>query len=811
MGTTLVPDGTGASPVAYVLHWPPDEITITTTTAKPSLPDIYETAPNIGALLLLPLLCAIGFIGNAMVCIAIATDRRLQNITNYFLFSLALADLLVCSIVMPLAILAEARHGYWTWSFAMCFLYAYSDVFLCSASIVHMSVISLDRYLGISQPLKMRNKSRTVVFMKVALVWVITLMISSPIAALAIHDPRNILHDNQCAITNRGYMLYGSTLSFLIPLGIMVATYINTTKLLNKQASLLSQRTNDRFHNGLRRTLPHRKLGYVRTGSYGANSTAKESTNQHKTSTLSYASLNAGTPGTPANRSNRNAKYGFQQLRTNSSSTETEDTQLILNGEPVPPPGKKLEKQSSVLKLQFGRLRDRTSSVLNTISTKVGRRSSLQTESMELANEHKATRVLAVVFICFFICWTPFFCSNITLGILGNEWAVPSWMGSLFLWLGYISSIINPIIYTIFNRRFRQAFLRILRCQCMHSARDPSLSYSRTHTYMPTEAHTWSNFEGKASNNNSCKEGGNGRAYTPPGSSRQPVTGLLSVCATRAISTSSANATLNSPGKAAGSPFRQAVMANAKTRPLAFPVDNGNTEQRQGVTFSIEQTSYSTPNSPVRPRKLLDSIKNSASSSSCRSKPTEGIENQTPEQPPPATASQTMQISDYDNLKSEISERAKSSSVERAATSSISENDDEHQPLINAKHSSTSSTPKKGISPSTASSTTVPKRFLLSANINNNNNNRNMPRSVSATMELRPASATPYGSSAIKSTVVTEHRPSWSVGSMKVPSGIHRSPSAGTEGGFTITNNSTTTTSSNGRLIRAHKIYETYL
>ena len=67
--------------------------------------------PNLFALLFLPLICATGFIGNAMVCVAIATDRRLQNITNYFLFSLALADLLVCSIVMPLAILAEVRHG----------------------------------------------------------------------------------------------------------------------------------------------------------------------------------------------------------------------------------------------------------------------------------------------------------------------------------------------------------------------------------------------------------------------------------------------------------------------------------------------------------------------------------------------------------------------------------------------------------------------------------------------------------------------------------------------------------------------------
>jgi 5-hydroxytryptamine receptor 2 len=52
-----------------------------------------------------------GLVGNVMVCIAIGTDRRLHNVTNYFLFSLALADMLVCLVVMPLAILVEVKEG----------------------------------------------------------------------------------------------------------------------------------------------------------------------------------------------------------------------------------------------------------------------------------------------------------------------------------------------------------------------------------------------------------------------------------------------------------------------------------------------------------------------------------------------------------------------------------------------------------------------------------------------------------------------------------------------------------------------------
>jgi hypothetical protein len=88
------------------------------------------------------------------------------------------------------------------------------------------------------------------------------------------------------------------------------------------------------------------------------------------------------------------------------------------------------------------------------------RRSTFQTASQELAAEHKATRVLAVVFVCFFICWTPFFVTNFTLGFCGAaHCSIPPALASIFLWLGYFSSTINPVIYTIFNRRFREAYV----------------------------------------------------------------------------------------------------------------------------------------------------------------------------------------------------------------------------------------------------------------------------------------------------------------------------------------------------------------
>lgn len=80
--------------------------------------------------------------------------------------------------------------------------------------------------------------------------------------------------------------------------------------------------------------------------------------------------------------------------------------------------------------------------------------------------EQKATKVLGVVFFTFVILWAPFFVLNLLPTVCPDcEAKISIGVFDFVTWLGYASSMVNPIFYTIFNKVFRQAFKKVLLCQ----------------------------------------------------------------------------------------------------------------------------------------------------------------------------------------------------------------------------------------------------------------------------------------------------------------------------------------------------------
>jgi hypothetical protein len=82
------------------------------------------------------------------------------------------------------------------------------------------------------------------------------------------------------------------------------------------------------------------------------------------------------------------------------------------------------------------------------------------------AREARVARILTVVTTAYIICVTPQVVYNSILRILSKKYNLPLlrgplWMNDLFLWLVLCNSLVNPIIYTRFNREFVVTFYRI--------------------------------------------------------------------------------------------------------------------------------------------------------------------------------------------------------------------------------------------------------------------------------------------------------------------------------------------------------------
>ncbi|XP_041050333.1 trace amine-associated receptor 1-like [Carcharodon carcharias] len=96
-----------------------------------------------------------------------------------------------------------------------------------------------------------------------------------------------------------------------------------------------------------------------------------------------------------------------------------------------------------------------------------GRSTVMTGQSSSMKKERKAAKTLGIIIGCFLLCWLPFFITNITNPLLG--YPVHHIILEVFLWLGYVNSALNPILYASFNKSFRRAFCMIIGCKILRS------------------------------------------------------------------------------------------------------------------------------------------------------------------------------------------------------------------------------------------------------------------------------------------------------------------------------------------------------
>ncbi|XP_020284449.1 octopamine receptor beta-1R-like [Pseudomyrmex gracilis] len=175
------------------------------------------------------IICAL--FGNLLVIVSVMRHRKLQVITNYFVMSLALADMLVALFAMTFNASVELS-GRWLFGYFMCDVWNSLDVFFSTVSILHLCCISVDRYYAIVQPLDYHSIMTNVrLGIMLSIVWCSPIVMSFlPIFAgwytTKEHLEYRKNYPDVCVFqVNKLYAVISSSVSFWVPGIIMIAMY----------------------------------------------------------------------------------------------------------------------------------------------------------------------------------------------------------------------------------------------------------------------------------------------------------------------------------------------------------------------------------------------------------------------------------------------------------------------------------------------------------------------------------------------------------------------------------------------------------
>lgn len=445
-------------------------------------------------------------VGNVFVITTIYLERNLHNHGNYLILSLAVTDLFVATLVMPVAAYREILPS-WNLPLLFCDIWTSLDVLCCTASILHLLAIACDRYFYLTKIRYKHQNTRKHTFKIVFSIWFISLSISIIPHVFG-------LHSEQCQLTKNLIFQFISTLvAFYFPLLSMCFIYWRIYELIKvtiRKKSLMSSKNSpgidkalNKINEGLKKSVSDAKLDDIKIKQnlneskidlkrdfsnflkiFQSKSSIASSNNlpSEKITTdrrkscptiLQHSELDANTKESSFKRLNfsirkttlpqenllrnkfNNLRLSVKEVKrdlSNLQSTIEQKTQFVFIDE------KSSFRRPSILATAEELMRIR-------LKIKKPKESLSKSSRCHSKHERKAARTLGIVISCFTLCWLPFFIMQMVLAFCQscveffNSYSI---IPALLTWLGYSNSCINPIIYTIFSPDFRDAFEKIL-------------------------------------------------------------------------------------------------------------------------------------------------------------------------------------------------------------------------------------------------------------------------------------------------------------------------------------------------------------
>ncbi|TKR60193.1 hypothetical protein L596_027481 [Steinernema carpocapsae] len=174
-------------------------------------------------------------LGNLMVMISFKLDKQLQTISNYFLFSLAVADITIGLISIPLMTYYTAART-WGIGYTACQFWLCVDYLMSNASVLNLLLISFDRYFSVTRPLTYRPRRTTKkALTMIAITFIISAILWPPwIISWPYIEGKFTVEPGTCVVqfleTNPYITVITAVAAFYCPVTIMIVLYARVYK-----------------------------------------------------------------------------------------------------------------------------------------------------------------------------------------------------------------------------------------------------------------------------------------------------------------------------------------------------------------------------------------------------------------------------------------------------------------------------------------------------------------------------------------------------------------------------------------------------
>uniref|UniRef100_A0A8C9XAD3 Trace amine associated receptor 1 n=1 Tax=Sander lucioperca TaxID=283035 RepID=A0A8C9XAD3_SANLU len=176
--------------------------------------------------------------GNILVIISIIYFQQLHTPTNYFILSLAVADLLVGVVVFPVSMAFTVTSCFY-YEDIFCKVRDSFDITLSTASILNLCCISIDRYYAVCQPLIYRTKINVnVVVVMILLSWGVSVLVGFMIPDLK-HEKCEVNCFNDVLLSD----IFGPIFSFYLPVIVMLCIYLKIFLVAQEQVRSIQNTT----------------------------------------------------------------------------------------------------------------------------------------------------------------------------------------------------------------------------------------------------------------------------------------------------------------------------------------------------------------------------------------------------------------------------------------------------------------------------------------------------------------------------------------------------------------------------------------